>query len=154
MEDQIERGDFIRFVNRIYYLNSHLIERLDELKSFPSFTHLQKNIALTISSMESQISRIDRLFGTLGAVNSYSDCAQMIAFLENLFTPIQSTENKARYLSLIDYISVADCLIEESAKLAIISSSSIPKLSLAEYKLHDPTIIQSLKSSLQIELCN
>lgn len=146
MEEQVKKKDFVHFVNRIYYINSHLAERLDELRSSPLFTHFQKEIAAAIILLELQISQINNLFDELGVVSSLADCAPMIAFLESVFTTIQGQENNTPYLSLLDYVSTADCVLDEGAKLAKLSQ--VPELNMSEYQLHDPLTLNALKASL------
>ena len=148
MKEQIVKKNFTRFVNRNYYVGSHLAERLSELSGTALFLRFQNDIIGTISALELQLNQITQLFVILDVVDSITDCEPMIAFLESAFTLIQLQSNDTPFLSLLDYISIADSLMEESSRLATLAISQLPELDLPAYQLYYASTLQTLKASL------
>lgn len=149
MKDQAGKTDFLRFLNRNYYIASHLIERLDELKTTPPFLKLNQTITLTVGLLELQLSKIDELFNLLKSAGSVTECEPLIIFLESVFTNIQADGNLNPCIAILDYVSIADLLMEKTAKLAEYALAQMPSLNLATDSLYDTITLQSLKLSLE-----
>lgn len=149
MKEKAETNDFVRFLNRNYYIASHLAERLEELTSLDLFAGFQKKMADTMVLLELQLGQTDRLFETLNVTSSLADCEKMIALLESVFTTIQDKSNGSLQLSLLDYLSLADSLMKESAKLAVLSLNQLPKLALPQLNLYNANTLQPLKVLLE-----
>lgn len=149
MKEKAETSDFVRFLNRNYYIASHLAERLEELTSLDLFAGFQKKMADTMVLLELQLGQTDRLFETLNVTSSLADCEKMIALLESVFTTIQDRSNGSLQLSLLDYLSLADSLMKESAKLAVLSLNQLPKLALPQLNLYNANTLQPLKVLLE-----
>jgi hypothetical protein len=140
---------FLYFLNRNYYAASHLAERLDDLADLPLFADLKVIVAAAIKSLELQLSETDNIFTLLKADHSASDCEATIIFLEGAFSMIQDPENKVPYLSLLDYVSIADAIVYESSKLAELSSAQHPALNLPQLRLYDSRTLGPLKTLLE-----
>ncbi len=148
MKIQSGKIDFIRFLNRAYYISAHLAERLDEIRGFPSFVNYDQTISDTIDALELQISQIDKIFFLFNEVSSFSDCETLIAFLENLFTNVQTTENDGSRLYLLDYLSAADCLMKENAQIAELSLTQLQKADLQQYRIYNSDSLKVIRESL------
>ena len=140
---------FLYFLNRNYYATSHLAERLDELADLPLFADFKTVITAAIKLLELQLSNTDNIFALLKADNSASDCETTINFLETTFSRIQYPENKAPYLSLLDYVSIADAITCESSKLAEFSLAQQPHLNLPKLQLYNSRTLGPLKTLLE-----
>jgi hypothetical protein len=140
---------FLYFLNRNYYAASHLAERLDDLADLPAFADLKVIVAAAIKSLELQLSETDNIFTLLKADHSSSDCEATIIFLEGAFSMIQDPENKVPYLSLLDYVSIADAIVYESSKLAELSLAQHPALNLPQLRLYDSRTLGPLKTLLE-----
>ncbi|MEO3402373.1 hypothetical protein AAFN85_00620 [Mucilaginibacter sp. CAU 1740] len=140
---------FLYFLNRNYYAASHVAERLDDLADLPLFADLKVIVAAAIKSLELQLSETDNIFTLLKADHSASDCEATIFFMEGTFSTIQNPENTAPYLSLLDYVSIADAIMHESAELAGLSLAQLPGLSLPKLQLYDSRTLGSLKTLLE-----
>lgn len=148
MKDQTDNTGFIYFLNRNYYINSHLAERLDELKNLSSFLIFQQAIVDATAKLDVQIAKLDELFNMLNAKSSYADCEPLIAFLESLFTTVHNNMAHNPAISLLDYVSVADALIKESAIAAQRMLINQHAESMKGYHLYDSTILRELKTLL------
>lgn len=142
---------FIHFLNRSYYIKSHLSERLDELSESVLFADLKEVITETISSLNLQLSESDELFEILDANGSTDDSESIFHLLERVFTMIQCPENTVPLLSFLDYISTADALLSETAKMAEIYRVQLPASYLSDYSLYEATL-QPLRITLEESL--
>jgi len=149
MKEKPANQEFIHFLNRNYYINSHLAERLDELKDSDFFIDFRRAIIAAIESLEMQLGEINHLFNFFGAVSTFADCEATITLLESVFTAIQNQEDGSPYLYLLDYLSVADSLMQESAKLAELSLPRLTLSNLRQYQQYDAATLQPLKNLLK-----
>lgn len=140
---------FIRFLNRSYYIKSHLSERLDELIGFALFAELQDVITATISSLELQLNESNKLFEALDIASSMDECESTFVLLESVFTTVQSPENTTPLLSLLDYVSIADALLAESAKMVEIYRDQLTAPYILNHDLYVATTLQPLKIMLE-----
>jgi len=140
---------FIHFLNRIYYIKSHLSERLDEVNESPLFSDFQYTITEALSSLRLQLNEGDKLFEKLGTTASMSGFEPIFHLLESVFTVIQSSENTAPLLSLLDYISIADVLLAETAKIAEIHGFQLAAAYASEHNLYFNSTLQPLKALLE-----
>jgi hypothetical protein len=144
-----EKNDLLRFLNRNYWIASHLLERLDELRESELTKGFLTEIESTIVLLDEQLYRANNLCQILNFTPSLADSETLIGFLESLFTDIQSHECNSAYLAMLDYITVADRLMEESAKLAEISvvQLSIPNFHLNQF--HDQLVLKPILNLLE-----
>lgn len=140
---------FIHFLNRSYYIKSHLSERLEEISESPLFADFKHVITNTLSSLYLQLSESNELFEALGTTVSMNGFESIFHLLEGVFTLIQCSENTAPLLSLLDYISIADALLAETAKMAKIHDSQLAAPYLSNHSLYINSALQPLKALLE-----
>jgi len=145
MNIAIQRTIFIRFLDRNYCITAHLTERLDELRESVLFLQLHEHISTAISMLEAQSLNADQLYLFLGANASFATNGPLISFLENTFSCLPNKDDGTQYACLLDYVSIANALMAESARLADIH---MPGLSLPDRFPYQAIVLEPLMSAL------
>jgi Arc/MetJ-type ribon-helix-helix transcriptional regulator len=144
MKEKAGKKDFLYFLNRNYYVASHLVERLDELKDLPLFSTHSDAVKTAIKLLEANLDQNESIFTSLGEDNSFEECLPMIGFLENTFSIILDLNNKTPYLSLLDYVFIADALLKENSRMAELSLLHLPKFNNQQYLINKINPLESL----------
>lgn len=148
MKGQVH-GFFINFLSRSFYIKSHLAERLGELTGSWIFPELQNAISITIFSLDLQLNDFDALFTSLDIAHSSNDCEATIYQLESVFTLIQTSEGSTSLLPLLDYVSIAESLLAQSAKMAELFVDRIAAPYLSNFSSNFDVSLQPLIALLE-----
>ena len=94
-------------LNRICCAKTHLAERFSEIAEDIRFTDLRLTIEATIKQVENQVAGMNRFYKLLKIEPSFNGCDELIAFLENSFSPIQRDiiDVYVRDMSLLSYLT-------------------------------------------------
>ncbi|GAB3923901.1 hypothetical protein [Mucilaginibacter myungsuensis] len=147
MRISAQKEIYIRLLDRIYCIAAHLAERLDELKDALDFEQLQEEISATIRSLETHLQNLDLLYKAHGVVASFKDHGPLIAFMEDMFSKLPYKDDGTQYNYLLDYLSIANALMAESAEQAGVVTDP-DEVALPDVQLYEASTLRSLTRAL------
>jgi hypothetical protein len=147
MDSSLHQKNFVKFLDRNYCIAAHLTERLDELRESLLFSPIKDTLLAAISQLEAYTQKAEEIYAALNTAAACTGDLPLIAFLEHLFSSLSTRDNGTQYLCLLDYVSAANALMAESAKLAQ-RSLSAAGLDLPSRPLYDATLLEPLTTAL------
>jgi ferritin-like metal-binding protein YciE len=120
---------YINHLNRIYCAKSHLRERLPEIQEHAHFIDLYQAITETLSDVEKQISRMDKIYKLLTVEPDFDSCNGIIGLIEDTFSAIheQSNEPEMRDLSILFYLQNIESIEMASFKMLKLTATGTAK---------------------------
>jgi ferritin-like metal-binding protein YciE len=137
MENEYEGQELLRrflvnHLNRIYCTKSHLVERVSEIGSHPLFSDIKLPMTKLLHGAEKDIIRIEAIYKVLNISSSIENCEEIIATLEDAFTPIlrESSNVVLRDMTFHYYIDLVENLQLASLNTLILIAAKLEDRSL------------------------